>query len=133
MAKVNDLLSSLKRNNVQLASTLDRQVLDLGLNTQNVLEPESTVKQERNLRRVGYDNAKEQMDKWLPIVKLNREKEHLNFTERSNSNVRVNFFPSNQNNPLSDRIEKELAELNMASQKQLITTEEKQLERLDPE
>lgn len=85
------------------------------------------------MRRVGYDNVKEQMDRWLPIVKLNREKEQLNFTERNNNNARVNFFPSNQSNPLAERIERELAGLNVASQRQLITTEEKQLERLDPE
>ena len=132
MARVSDLLSSLKRNNVQLPTTLDRQVHDLSTG-ERVLEPENPIKQERTMRKVNYENVRDQMDRWLPIVKLNREKEHLNFTERSNSNMRVNFFPSNQSNPLSDRIEKELAGMNMASAKQLISTEEKQMEKLDPE
>lgn len=48
------------------------------------------------------------MDKWLPIVKVNREKEHLNFVAKHHDQTRVTFFPTNDTNPLSSRVAGEL-------------------------
>jgi len=39
------------------------------------------------------------MDKWIGVVKMNREKESLNFQNKDLVNLNVNFFPSQ---PIND-------------------------------
>jgi U3 small nucleolar RNA-associated protein 14 len=104
-AKVHELLQSLKKKNVHVPATLDKQVTEIVDTTGKMRMPESRAKQEKMLRQVNYGNVQMSMDRWLPVVKLNREKDQLNFTEKVNNNVRVNFFPSNSKTPLTERIE----------------------------
>lgn len=69
----------------------------------------------------------------MPIIKVNREKEHLDFTQKSNNQVRVTFFPSNDTNPLTKRIESKLNNIGVGSESQLQKQEQRILEALDPE
>ena len=73
------------------------------------------------------------MDKWVPIIKVNREKQHLDFTQKPNNQARVNFFPSNDDNFLSKRIDHKLNIIGVGSEAQLIKQEEKILDNLEPE
>lgn len=38
--------------------------------------------------------TKEEMDKWIGMVKMNREKETLNFVKKDVADLKVNFFPA---------------------------------------
>lgn len=130
---VQELMLSLKRNSMALPGTLEKQMAELDTSTGKLQLPESRRKQEKTLRQVNYQNVRESMDKWLPVVKLNREKDHLNFTAKSSSNVRVNFFPSNSKSALTERIESELQNLKVGSEKQLTEQEQKTLASMPPE
>ena len=65
---------------------------------------QSKAKEEHAYRKANYEVVNTKMDKWVPIIKVNREKQHLDFTQKSNNQVRVTFFPSNDSNPLTKRI-----------------------------
>lgn len=132
-ANLEQLLSSLKTHQLPVASTLDRQLQELADPSDKLRQPESRRKQEKALRQVNYQQVQQSMDRWLPVVKLNREKDHLNFTEKTSNNVRVNFFPVGVKNELTDRIEGELRRLQVASEKQLVAKEEQTLNTLPPE
>lgn len=57
---------------------------------------ELPLKKQLELKREStYRNTQQEMDKWIGIVKLNREKESLNFAKKERDNAAtINFFPS---------------------------------------
>ncbi len=54
----------------------------------------SKKKQNSMLRETNYQTAKEDLDKWVGIVKLNREKESLNFVPKNKYDAKINFVSS---------------------------------------
>lgn len=67
--------------------------------------------------------AKEDMDKWVGIVKVNREKESLNFTTKDVGNMNVNFFPTTPVSDFHKKMEAKLTSMNMQSQKSVMKHE----------
>lgn len=73
------------------------------------------------------------MDKWVGIIKVNREKESLNFTQKEIGNLNVNFFPAQPINDFHKKLESKLQSMNVESQKAVLKHEEAVLEKVDPE
>jgi hypothetical protein len=58
------------------------------------------------------------MDKWVGIVKLNREKETLNLSKKEKDNAAsVGFFPATPISDFHKKIEGQLQQLEIQSQK----------------
>jgi len=51
-----------------------------------LLEPDSSLKQERVDRKVNYKLVKDDVAKWIPIIKRAREADHLDFTHKQEGN-----------------------------------------------
>jgi hypothetical protein len=65
------------------------------------------------------------MDKWIGIVKLNRERETLNFVKHEKDNAaNVSFFPSKPISRLQGRLDEELKGLSVASGRDILKSEE---------
>lgn len=68
-------------------------------------------------RSSTYRATQEEGDKWIGIVKLNREKESLNFAKREKDNAAsVTFFPSTPLNDFHNKIEGQLKQMEIQSQ-----------------
>lgn len=76
--------------------------------------------------------AKEEMDKWVGIVKMNREKQTLNFEQKDIGNLNVNFFPAQPINDFQKKLESKLSRMNVQSQKSVLKHEDAVLEKVDP-
>lgn len=76
--------------------------------------------------------AKEEMDKWVGIVKMNREKQTLNFEQKDVGNLNVNFFPAQPINDFQKKLESKLSRMNVQSQKSVLKHEDAVLEKVDP-
>ena len=63
------------------------------------------------------------MDKWVGIVKVNREKESLNFVNKDQDEVNINFFPQKPVNNFQKIIDAKLSKMNLQSQKALLKEE----------
>jgi U3 small nucleolar RNA-associated protein 14 len=73
------------------------------------------------------------MDKWIGIVKLNREKPSLNFEHKDANSCNVNFLAIEPNNEFHRKIENKLQSMNIQSQKMVLKHEDAILEKVDPE
>lgn len=62
------------------------------------------------------------MDKWIGIVKLNREKQTLNFAVKQKDNAAsVGFFPAAPISEFHSKIEGQLKKLELNSQKAILS------------
>ena len=73
------------------------------------------------------------MDKWVGIVKLNREKETLDLTQKYKDDSNVGFLPSAPVSNLHKKIEGQLQQLELTNQKAVIKKEEEVLSKLTKE
>ena len=65
------------------------------------------------------------MDKWVGIIKLNREKESINFAVKEKDNAAsVSFFPAAPISDFHSKVEGELKKLELQSQKAVMNKEE---------
>lgn len=55
------------------------------------------------------------MDKWVGVVKMNREKESLNFGKNEKDIARVNFFPNKPISEFHKKVNEQLTNLNLQS------------------
>lgn len=49
------------------------------------MEPESSIKQERTERKANYKINKDDVSKWIPIIKRAREADHLDFSNKKSA------------------------------------------------
>lgn len=74
------------------------------------------------------------MDKWVGIVKLNREKDTLNLVKKDKDNAaNVNYFKTTPMNEFHSKIEKQLKEMEIPSEKAVMKREEETLAKLSKE
>ena len=107
----------------QFLAQPSQQVAELPLKKQLQLKREST-----------YRNTQQEMDKWIGIVKLTREKDTLNFVKNERDNAaQVGFFPSAPLNDFHAKLEGQLKSMEISSQGQVMKKEEAALEKLSPE
>ena len=99
--------------------------------------PLSAVKQQRIQRKVNYDKNKQNTAKWLNQVKKNRESEYVDYTIEENrtngatlASMATEYEPKDD---LEQEIQKALAKDGLASEKDIIEKEQKDLLQLDPE
>lgn len=75
-------------------------------------------------RESTYRTTQQEGDKWIGIVKLNREKDSLNFVKREKDNAaNVAYFPSTPLSPFHNKIEQQLKSLQLQSQSAVIKKE----------
>ena len=60
------------------------------------------------------------MDKWVGIIKVNREKESLNFYQKDIGNLNVNFFSAEPINEFHKKLENKLESMNVHNQKSVL-------------
>lgn len=71
------------------------------------------------------------MDKWVGIVKHNREKETLDLTHKDKDNAaNISFLPSKPISTLHKKIEQQLQSMDLSSQKAVMKKEEEALAKL---
>jgi U3 small nucleolar RNA-associated protein 14 len=76
-------------------------------------------------RESTYRTTQQEGDKWIGIVKLNREKDSLNFAKHERDNAAsVTFFPSTPLNDFHNRIEGQLKQMEIQSQGAVLKKEE---------
>lgn len=98
----------------QFLATPSAAVKNLPLREQLALKREST-----------YRNTQHEMDKWVGIVKLNREKDTLNLVKNEKGDgANVNFFPAAPINDFHKRIEGQLKQMEVECQQTVIRKEE---------
>jgi U3 small nucleolar RNA-associated protein 14 len=72
-------------------------------------------------RESTYRNTQQETDKWIGIVKLNREKDTLNLVKKDKDNAAsINFFPSTPISQLQHKIEGKLQQMSVSSQKSVM-------------
>jgi U3 small nucleolar RNA-associated protein 14 len=76
-----------------------------------IIKPTATSTEKRVTRQVAYESAKEELKKWLPIVKKNREAETLHFGAKEMGNVKLsNAELTSKFTPQND-LEKNIAQM----------------------
>jgi len=74
------------------------------------------------------------MDKWVGIVKLNREKETLNLVKKDKDNGNsVSFFPATPISDFHQKIENQLKVMDLSGQQNVMRKEEEALGKLSKE
>ena len=48
-----------------------------------LVKPESSLKQEKLARKVNYDKVKQNVNKWVPLIKQNRESVQVDLTDKT--------------------------------------------------
>lgn len=125
--ELKDLLGSFGGSQV---SSPSQEVIGSGL-TQEFLNAKSQKVEELPLkkqlqikRESTYRVTQEEGDKWIGIVKLNREKDTLNFAKHEKDNAAsVTFFPSTPLNDFHNKIEGQLKQMELQSQSAVIKKE----------
>ncbi|KRX05116.1 hypothetical protein PPERSA_06750 [Pseudocohnilembus persalinus] len=81
-------------------------------------EPTSLRAQEKQERQANYSLVKTDMNKWISIIKRNREASHLDFTSKENfDNMRVNtIMGKDLAHPIAKGVEDVLKESNQESE-----------------
>lgn len=73
------------------------------------------------------------MDKWIGIIKINREKETINFVSVNRDNASaVSFIPPQGVSAFQKKVDDQLSKLNLKSEKAIMQSEESILDKLDP-
>lgn len=71
------------------------------------------------------------MDKWVGIIKYNREKETLDLTHKDKDNAsNISFLPSKPISNLHKKMEGKLKSLDLSSQQSVMKKEEEALAKL---
>ncbi|KAL4466815.1 hypothetical protein ABPG74_010412 [Tetrahymena malaccensis] len=133
---ISSLLSKIQGNDEQEnAQNLKKQLEDLEKRSKLLHEPESFVKQERAERKINYKIIQDDVAKWIPIIKRAREADHLDFTEKTQDNMRINAISGDElkKNKIALSIEQKLQQFNLKTEKQIKAKEIELLEKLDPQ
>ncbi|EAR84778.1 Utp14p (macronuclear) [Tetrahymena thermophila SB210] len=133
---ISGLLSKIQGNDEQEnAQNLKKQLEDLEKRSKLLHEPESFVKQERAERKINYKIVQDDVAKWIPIIKRAREADHLDFTQKTQDNLRINAISGDElkRNKIAMSIEQKLQQLNLKTEKQIKAKEIELLEKLDPQ
>ncbi|KAL4509994.1 hypothetical protein ABPG72_010187 [Tetrahymena utriculariae] len=133
---ISSLLAKIQGNDEQEnAQNLKKQLEDLEKRSKLLHEPESFVKQERAERKINYKIIQDDVAKWIPIIKRAREADHLDFTEKTQDNLRINAISGDElkKNKIAMSIEQKLQQFNLKTEKQIKAKEIELLEKLDPQ
>uniref|UniRef100_A0A7S3JEF0 Uncharacterized protein n=1 Tax=Euplotes harpa TaxID=151035 RepID=A0A7S3JEF0_9SPIT len=99
--------------------------------------PLSAVKQQRIQRKVNYDKNKQSTAKWLNQVKKNRESEFVDYTIEENRTKGATLASMATDFEAKDEFEKEIQQAlvkeGLATEKDIMEKEKKELLQLDPE
>jgi U3 small nucleolar RNA-associated protein 14 len=93
------------------------------------------LREQLRLKREGtYRSTQQEMDKWVGIVKLNREKETLNLVPKDRDNAaNITSFPTKPISQLQSKIEGQLKQMDIQGQQAVLKKEEQALAQVSKE